>query len=318
MKEISLVVPLKNEENTIKALIGSIALQTVLPDEVIMVDGGSSDGTKEIIRESAGKLPFKLKLVETKGAFPGEGRNIGAKESAGGAIAFTDGGIVLDKDWLKELKTTMIETGAEVVYGSYEPVVDSFIKECSIIATVPSREKIFDRSFRTDFIASSLFEKSICEYDGGFPPFRAGEDKVFMDKIKKKPAKIAYTDKAKVYWKIPGTIKAIFKRFREFSAHDILAGRAKDWHTSVFRTYLVIVCFFLLGMILRPVYLLGIVFVWALRMASIFRKKREDFKLKYLFDPRYLFEIMFIVLVTDVALFCGALDFLRMHNEKHN
>jgi glycosyltransferase involved in cell wall biosynthesis len=311
MKSVSIVVPVKNEEKSIQLLIDSIANQTVLPAEVILADGGSSDRTREIIKRNIGKLPFNMKLVELEKAYPGEGRNAGIAKAGCDLIAFTDGGIALDEKWLEELVRPMELDGTiDVVYGAYKPVVDSFIKECSVMAYVPIRKKIGDKTFRTNFIASSLFKKKICEEAGLFPPFRAAEDRIFMDNVKRIGAKIAYTDKAVVRWQIPGSLGAIFGRFCEFSMHDIAAGRAKDWHYSVSRTYAVIIFLSFLGIFINRIFFVAIPALLALRVFRMLYKRREDFRLKYALDPRYLVTIIAIIFLTDIAMFCGSLRYL--------
>jgi len=319
MEKVSLIIPLKDEEKSVQGLIDSISLQTVLPDEVIFVDGGSRDRTKAIIQDNLGKLTFNTRLIAVKKAYPGEARNIGIEESRHGLIAFTDGGITLDKKWLEELaQGVKKDVLTDVVYGAYEPVLDSFMKECSLIAYIPPKEKVGEgMAFRTNFIASSIFKKSICRKAGGFPSFRAAEDKVFMDKVRASGARIFYTDKAVAYWQIAGSLKAIFKRFSMYSAHDILAGRARDWHYSIFRTYAMFFVFLLLGISINPVFFWGILLLWIVRLGHIFYKRRDDLKLKFLLNPRYVFGIMLIVLVTDIALFWGSLKYLRVRYEKH-
>ena len=312
MKSISLVIPVKNEAKTAQALIDSIALQTVLPAEVIFIDGGSSDGTVDIVKANAGKFSFDIRVIEAKKAFPGEARNIGIKMSRNNVIAFTDAGITLDKSWLEELARPMdIDESIEAIYGAYEPVVDSFLRECSLVAYVPPRERVDGKLFRTNFIASSLFRKSACEKAGFFPPFRAAEDRIFMENVKKSGAKTAYTDKAIARWEIPGTIEGIFRRFCEFSYHDILAGRAKDWHYSVLRTYSIMAAFLLLGIFVMPIFYWGIPLLWFARLVNIYNKRKSELKPAFMFDPRYVFTICLIVFVTDFALFCGSIRHLR-------
>lgn len=317
MKDVSLIVPVRDEEGTIERLIDSISLQTVLPGEAIFVDGGSKDNTKKIIKEMAREASFAIKLIEVEDAFPGEGRNLGVKESSFDLIAFTDAGIKLDKRWLEELILPMEEDGTiDCVYGAYEPIVDSFVKECSLIAYIPAKEEVGGKIFRTNFIASSLFKKKVFEDVGGFPPFRAAEDKIFMDRVKEAGARIYYTDKAKVYWEIPASIIGIFNRFSEFSSHDILAGRARDWHWSIFRTYTILLALLFLGIFIDRLFLLGTIGIWLSRLARIFYKKRENFRLKFISDIRYFLTISYIVLVTDAALFCGTMRYLKVRYAK--
>src|SRR3989442_230323 len=54
---VSLVVPVKNEEASIRALLDSVLGQTIVPAEVLIVDGGSSDRTVEIVREYSSVHP---------------------------------------------------------------------------------------------------------------------------------------------------------------------------------------------------------------------------------------------------------------------
>lgn len=310
LNDIAVVVPVKNEEKTIQTLIDSVDAQTFLPKVVVFVDGGSKDKTNEIIEKNVKNNSFKIKLIKTKDAYPGEARNIGIKSTVCKLIAFTDAGIRLNRLWLEELiRPLRKDEGVDVVYGAYEPVIDSFIRDCSLIAFIPPKETRQGLIIRTDFIASSLFKREICDSVGGFPPFRAAEDRIFMDKVKNKGAKVKYTDRAIAYWEIPGSIKAIFKRSFEFSYHDLIAKRGKDWHYSVFRTYGILLIFLALGIFIQPLFLFGILAVWGVRLTRLFIKKKKDFKLKFLVNLKYFSMINLIVFLTDTALFCGAVKY---------
>ena len=81
IQKVSLVVPVRNEAESIEKLIGSIARQTFPLDEVILVDGGSTDATVDIVEQLAKGDPA-LKLIKVDRATPGKGRNIGI-EAAG-------------------------------------------------------------------------------------------------------------------------------------------------------------------------------------------------------------------------------------------
>ena len=317
-EKLSLVIPVKNEEGSVQGLLDSITGQTVLPDEVVIVDGGSGDRTRAIIKKNIGKVPFTIKLVETENSLPGEGRNRGVKESSFDMIAFTDGGIKLDKLWIEELRRPVEESkSTDVVYGRYEPLVNSFLKECSLIAYVPAKEKVGGVAFRTNSIVSSLFKKDVFERAGGFPPFRAAEDKIFMENVERLGVNIAYTDKAIAYWEIAGSVREIYDRFCAYSAHDLLAGRAKDWHYSVFRTYGIILLFLLLGAFINSIFFFGVLALWIARLANVFFRKKEDFKWKFLLDIRYLSGIIWVLFVTDIALFCGTRKYIFMNYAKH-
>jgi len=310
--QISVVIPVKDEERGIQSLINALKGQTFLPFEVIFVDGGSTDNTRDIIKRNMPLKEFSLRLVEKERAYPGEGRNEGVKEAKGDIIAFIDGGIIPDKDWLKELAAPVLKDNSVcIVYGAYEPVIDSFIKECSNMAFVPPRTMTGGKTIRTDFIASSLFKKEVVEEAGYFPPFRAAEDKIFMENAAKLSLKTVYAPDAVVKWEIPSSIAGIYRRFTLFSFHDIIAGRMKDWHFSVMRTYALMFALYALGNFVDPFFFLGIALVWLVRIAKAFVSRKYDFKLKYLVNPAYFLTIILIVFVTDIAMFSGCIKYIK-------
>ncbi len=70
---ISLVIPVRNEEDAIPPLIQSIRAQTRPPEEVLLVDGGSTDRTVGLSRELIGDAP-RFRVLEAGPATPGRGR----------------------------------------------------------------------------------------------------------------------------------------------------------------------------------------------------------------------------------------------------
>src|SRR5437016_8551578 len=72
---ISLVVPVRNEEASLPGLISSIRRQTRAPDEIILVDGGSTDQTVTVATELSTDDP-RFRILEAGEATPGRGRNV--------------------------------------------------------------------------------------------------------------------------------------------------------------------------------------------------------------------------------------------------
>ena len=103
---ISVIATVSNERNNIERLLESLADQTRRPDEVIICDGGSSDGTAEQItryaQEKSERLP-NLTLIVEPGANISRGRNLAIAAARGEIIAVTDAGVRLDARWLEWL-----------------------------------------------------------------------------------------------------------------------------------------------------------------------------------------------------------------------
>ena len=68
---VSLVVPIRDEEGTIRNLICSILSQKLTPDEVILVDAGSQDRTVSLARELTENHP-RFRVLEAGPAWPGK------------------------------------------------------------------------------------------------------------------------------------------------------------------------------------------------------------------------------------------------------
>jgi len=229
----SLVIPLQDEEGSVEALLASIAGQTLLPDEVILVDAGSRDETVARARQSSGRL--RMAIVGATRVYPGVARNLGAARARGEWLAFTDGGIQLDPNWLEALSRA-IEPGVDAVFGAVEPICDSAFRECAAIAYVPTRRS---DGACVPFVASCAVSRRAFEAVGGFPPYRAAEDLVFMDEVRRR---FAFRDapSAVVQWQIAGSAATTLRRFAEYSFHNLAAGRGRYWHHSVVRLYAVL------------------------------------------------------------------------------
>ena len=89
--EISVVVPVRNEEDSVRCLIEGLLAQTLPPREIIITDGGSIDATREIIEEFIGQ-GAPVRMIRERDSMPGRARNVGVEHATCDWIAFTDAG----------------------------------------------------------------------------------------------------------------------------------------------------------------------------------------------------------------------------------
>jgi glycosyltransferase involved in cell wall biosynthesis len=232
---ISLVIPLRDEERSVVALLNSIARQRRLPDEVVAVDAGSRDRTAALL--SAWSGPTKLKVISGPPMYPGEARNRGVAESMHAWIAFTDGGIRLDESWLEELARASA-AGADVVLGSVVPDCDTWFEQVGAIAYVSGLDS---QGARGPFVASMLIRRRAFDAAGGFPPYRAAEDLVFIEKLYAAGLRIVHAPAAVVHWQVARGVRATFRRFALYSEHNLRAGRGRYWHLGVARLYAMLI-----------------------------------------------------------------------------
>ncbi len=120
--KLSVVIPVYNERFLIRELIGRVlAAQPPQVDEleIIAVDDGSRDGTREILRELAASYPSKIQLVEhDKNQGKGAAIRTGIAKSTGDLIIFQDADLEYDPRDYARLVVPFLQDGADVVYGS--------------------------------------------------------------------------------------------------------------------------------------------------------------------------------------------------------
>ena len=94
MPTVSVIIPAYNAERYLREALDSVMAQTYGDVEVVVVDDGSTDGTREIVR---GYGPA-ARLIEQANAGPSAARNRGVREAGGELVAFIDS----DDLWLPE------------------------------------------------------------------------------------------------------------------------------------------------------------------------------------------------------------------------
>src|SRR3977135_1127494 len=114
--EISVIVPVRNEESSIGAPLESLLNQTLAPAEIVITDGGSTDATTAIIQRYIDSgAPGSL--IRTTRALPGRARNLAAARARNEWLAFTDAGIRPGKRWLESLAArAATDSSVDVVY----------------------------------------------------------------------------------------------------------------------------------------------------------------------------------------------------------
>lgn len=299
--QVSLVIPVRDEQESIKALIDSIGRQTLPPDEVVLVDGGSTDGTIAIVERLAA-IDDRIRLIKTDGATPGRGRNIGIAASTNDWIALTDAGIRLEPDWLEVLVGSRDSATTDIVYGNYAPIADSLFEKCAAIAYAPAQRP---GVIRGKSIASYLLKKEVWERSGGFPDMRAAEDLMFMEAAEAAGYKATYAPGALVHWYLRPDLASTFRKFALYSKHNVWAGRQWDWHYGILRQYALFVTFLLLMIIHSPWWLFAIPLWLTARAAKRILAHRFEYGIRTLFNPLIVLGVMLLTVTIDMATFVG-------------
>ncbi|HLG51140.1 MAG TPA: glycosyltransferase [Chloroflexota bacterium] len=250
---VSLIATVLNEEQSIDALLASIAAQTRPPDEVVIVDGGSRDRTVARIRAWGDRIAG-LRLISCPGASIAVGRNRAIAAATGDVIACTDAGVRLDPRWLERIIEPLAR-GADVAMGFFVADPRTLFERALGATTLPDVDEIVpDR-----FIPSSrsiAYTRRAWEIAGGYPEWLDYcEDVVFDLALRRAGLRFAWVPGAVVYFRPRPSLAAFFRQYFLYARGD---GKANLWlHRHVIRylTYLGAPLVFRLGFWYNPAWL---------------------------------------------------------------
>lgn len=298
-----------------RTLLEGLLNQTMPPSEIVFTDGGSTDATVEIIEEFI-ERGAPVKLIRERASLPGRSRNIAVRHSRCDWIAFIDAGIRPATDWLASLAEPIGDgSTVDVVYGSYEPVIDSFFKECAAIAYVPPPYQSDGGLVRPRSIVSALMRRKVWEDVGGFPEnLRSAEDLLFMRRVEQANFKIERTSGAIVYWDIQPDFGRTFKRFVVYSRNNIRAGLFAEWQAAIFIYYALLAAAALTAFFLGPRAFFIPLVLWLLlltaRATKALRRNRRNYPAGSVRNLRRLSLLVPIIATLDAAAFAGSISWL--------
>lgn len=117
--KVSVVMPILNTAAYIRECMDSLVNQTLREIEILCVDGGSTDGTREILEEY-GKRDHRVSiLADTKGS-TGYANNLGMEKAVGEYVAIVEPDDFVSPDMYEQLYRAARENHADVVRADYQ------------------------------------------------------------------------------------------------------------------------------------------------------------------------------------------------------
>jgi glycosyltransferase involved in cell wall biosynthesis len=182
---ISVIIPTYNSSQYINEAIRSVLCQTYKNLEIIVIDDGSTDNTRDILGPLIDQELIRYTYQKNQG--PGGARNTGINMATGEYIAFLDADDLWPSHKL-QLQFTFLKSNANIgmVFGDFSSFDDhgsvskSFFEEKSILKKIPTQEyspshkafsrKIFNDLIDENFIPTStvMVKKSVFKRTGLF------------------------------------------------------------------------------------------------------------------------------------------------------
>ena len=227
---VSVTATVLNEVNDIDGLVSTLTQQTLVPREVIVVDGGSTDGTWEHLQAAQSRLPNLVAIRDEScnlKACAGpiaRGRNVGISAATADVVACADAGCVYDPQWLARLTAPILDGSAEYALGG--SCVDPEDQTVWDLAAAPffGLKRRADGTTRSCTARSMAFRKSLWERVGGFPETSfLGEDTAFDLRVRKLVMP-AYAERAQAIYRPRHTLRTALSMMARYGIADGVMG----------------------------------------------------------------------------------------------
>ncbi|MCR4408461.1 MAG: glycosyltransferase [Anaerolineae bacterium] len=239
--KVSVIATVKNEEHSIHRLLDSLVAQTRQPDEVIIVDGGSTDGTLRVLEKYVAQGVLPLRVLVRPGTNIAAGRNAAIEAATHNLIACTDAGVRLSPNWLADLIRPFEENSAvPVVGGFFLPDPQTLFETALGATTLPALVDVNPGHFLPSS-RSVAYRRETWERVGRYPEWLDYcEDLVFDLRLYELFDSFPFVAQAVAYFRPRSNLRAFFRQYYHYARGD---GKADTWrkrHLIRYLTYLVV------------------------------------------------------------------------------
>ncbi|MEH7180548.1 glycosyltransferase [Neobacillus vireti] len=186
MALVSIIVPVFNAEKYLERCIKSIIKQTYKQIEIILVNDGSTDRSKEICKYYEEALD-SISFFTQKNSGPSVARNLGLEKAKGEFVSFIDADDYIEENMIEEMVKSILENKCDLVLCDHNIIKDNFIIKKSSLFSEQGKKDVIElrkRLLTTDELNSpcdKLYKMSIINENSiRFPvDIKYGEDTIF-------------------------------------------------------------------------------------------------------------------------------------------
>ncbi|MBN1537137.1 MAG: glycosyltransferase [Anaerolineales bacterium] len=220
---ITVVVPVYNGEDTIVDCMNALTKQSLPPDEVIVVDDGSTD------RSAALAEAKSVRVIHQENQGPASARNTGIHHANGDLILFTDSDCEAHPDWVREMVNSLTDPEVAGVKGAYATRQKGIVAQL-VQCEFEERYDLMQKFPQIDFIDtySAGFRSGVLKEMGGFNTgLIKNEDVDLSYRLAKAGKKLLFNRQAIVYHRHPDSWLAYF----------LSKAKKGYWRTIVYRLH---------------------------------------------------------------------------------
>lgn len=355
LEDATFISTIYNEQESLLDFLKSLFAQSAMVSQIVIVDGGSTDGTVDLLKKffiedaplgivhktiketgsealksivhasydiGDGSRHLDVDVYQKDGANISQGRNIAFSKARHPYIFVSDAGCILDKDWLLHLSARIIGVQDVGAAGGFsKPVTKTFLEDMLASCIMPELKEIKKEKFMPS--SRSLAIRKDVFMDAGMYPedMDYGEDMKLNFNIRQKGYRIAFSPDAIVYWRMRSGLSQIFKQFFRYAKGDAIGGMYKIRHAVRFASIALLVLVILLSVFIHPAISLSLIVLFLGYMLNpvirIVHRVRKG-RLSFLYGLCLVIPCFFLMMFIDKAKVIGYLYGLTKRDHKYN
>lgn len=323
---VSIIIPIKNEERYIERSLGSVLDQEYPSNciEILVVDGNSTDHTRELISNLAHTSPFPVLIIDNPTGIVPKALNIGLRQAKGDIIIRVDGHCEIQPDYVSTCVQQLHKKEIDCVGGSIETIGETFIAQVIALA-MSSKFGVGGVSFRTEGQESQLtdsvpfpaYHQEVFERIGYFDEsMLCNEDDEFNYRLIKHGGKILLDSRLRTKYYCRGSLPSLWRQYFRYGLWKV---RILQKHPNQMRLRHFIPAGFIIALLTSTILGLLLPYGWftlvsilgvyllVLMAASIIPVRREGLK------TALLLPVVFIVLHASygIGFLSGLIKFFK-------
>ena len=240
-KLITVVIPCRNEvkhiERTVKSVMSSVGIKL----EVVVVDGMSNDGTREVLNSLNNRYPENFKYIDNPEQLTPYAFNHGVKAARGDYVQISGARNLLEPDYLLKLALILDEKPeVAAVGGNYNHTYDSD-QGRFISYAMESKFGMGPDNFRTkstdgyvDTVGIPLFRVNVFDEVGLFDEtLTRNQDDDFTYRLKQAGYKIYYCSTANTTYFVRDSFQKLSKQFQQYGYFKVFVNKKHSTFTTI-------------------------------------------------------------------------------------
>lgn len=227
---ITVIIPVYNKEKYIERTLNSIINQSYSNLEIIIVNDGSTDGSRDLCAKFQ-KKDTRIKLINTENHGAGHARNIGINRAKGQYISFIDADDYIDENYYEILYSMIINASADIaecryirVSGKEENINVDKENEIRVVNNIQKLKELYGRNeeeyVNTVIMCNKLFKKELFN-NVHYPEGRIIDDEFITYKLIYASKKIAVTN-SRLYYYVQSQNSVMRDNFKEQRVKDTI------------------------------------------------------------------------------------------------